>query len=58
MKLDSEEQREELLEMLGTVTYEVTPHTIKQTQAKIDEIFSAIEGAGLEGAQVPMRKVE
>ncbi len=49
MKLDNEKQRENLLAMLSTVVFNVTPLTIDQTKAKIDSTYVAIQTAEIEG---------
>lgn len=48
MKLDSEEQRETLLELLGEVTWQVTTNTIGATQVEMDRILSPIRDAELD----------
>ncbi len=49
MKLDSEEQREDLLELLSTVRVSTTLGTIHETQAEADRIMDPIRNAGIEG---------
>jgi hypothetical protein len=58
MKLDSEEQREQLLKLLSTVTYTVTEATIDQAKAQIDSLFGAIRNAGIEMSIVPIEDLE
>jgi hypothetical protein len=48
MKLDSEEQREQILGLLGAVTYQVTAGTIDQTKKSIDALFGSIREAEIE----------
>ena len=62
MKVDSEEQRTELLALLSTVTYTVTSGTIDTAKAQIDALHGAIREAGIdekdedeEGQEIPNR---
>lgn len=48
MKLDSEEQRRDLLELLSTVRATVTPATIDAARAEFDRILDPIREAGIE----------
>ncbi len=57
MKLDSEQQREQLLGLLSTVEFTVTAKTIQRTQMTIFTLLSNIEGAGLEKKVVPIESL-
>ena len=48
MKLDSEAQRQELLELLGTITFSVTAKTVDDTKEKLEQILRPIREAELE----------
>ena len=48
MKLDSEAQREELLDLLSTVPWTVTIETIERAQAKMEEVLDPIRNAEIE----------
>lgn len=48
MKLDSEEQREQLLELLGTLTFQVTANTVGTAEAQINSILDPIRIAEIE----------
>ena len=50
MKLDSEEQREELLELLSHVVVKVTPASIDETKSEFDRIMDPIRDAEIEDA--------
>ena len=55
MKLDSEEQREELLKLLGTIQFTVTAETVSEAQAKIESILAPIREAGIEAPESPSK---
>ncbi len=48
MKLDSEEQRQELIEIIGTVRWQVTTETIEATRAKMAALVEPIRNAEIE----------
>lgn len=50
MKLDSEEQRQELLDIISTITWTVTTETIGQTQEKMNALLEPIRNAEIEPA--------
>lgn len=54
MKLDSEEQRADLLELLSTVRASVTPATIDAAKIEFDRILDPIRYAELEPQVVPI----
>lgn len=57
MKLDSEQQRQELSGLLASVEFTVTAGTIQQTASKIFGLLSVIEQAGLEKQIVPIESL-
>lgn len=54
MKLDSEEQRRDLLEMLSTVRVTVTPATYKEVGREFARILGPIETAEIEEPPPPV----
>ena len=51
MKLDSEKQRGQLLEMIGSITFNVTAETIEQTKDVLDGLMGAIRKAEIEESE-------
>lgn len=58
MKLDSEQQREDLLELLSTVRAVVTPATIDAAKAEFDRILNPIREAEIEVVRRPVVPIE
>ncbi len=52
MKLDSEDQRQQLLELIGTVTLQVKVADIKTAEAQMDVILDPIRFAEIEVPKV------
>ena len=57
MKLDSEEQRQQLSRLLTSVEFTVTVGTIRQTESMIFGLLQTIEDAGLEKKIVPIESL-
>ncbi len=57
MKLDSEAQRKQLLNLISSVEMTVTAGTLQQTGATIFGILKAIEDADLEKQVVPIESL-
>ncbi len=57
MKLDSEEQRQQLSSLLTSVEFTVTAGTITQTGQMIFGLLKTIEDAGLEKKIVPIESL-
>jgi len=60
MKLDSEEQRNQLTEMINAFTFNVTAETIGSTKKMIDDLLGAIGEAEIEELQpdIQLKEVE
>lgn len=57
MKLDSEEQRQKIIGLLAQVQVTVTPVTIGEFKAEFDQLFLALQNAGLEKQIVPIESL-
>ena len=57
MKLDSEEQRQKLIGLLAQVKVKVTPVTIAEYKHEFDQLFLALQTAGLERQIVPIESL-
>lgn len=56
MKLDSEEQREQLLELLGTVVLQVRLGEADSLGPQVEAILDPIRNAGIENAKAAKAK--
>ncbi len=57
MKLDSEDQRQKLIGLLAQVKVKVTPVTIGEFKHEFDQLFLALQNAGLEKQVVPIESL-
>ncbi|KKL70603.1 hypothetical protein LCGC14_2103280 [marine sediment metagenome] len=58
MKVDSEEQRDTLTKLLGTVTFTVKAENARITADQIDAIMTAIRTAGIDEDGTPVNRLE